>query len=115
MVQVPATWAPRVDVFEKNGKLVIKAELPGVKREDVEITLEGAELVVTGERKAEGGVEDEDYHRVERNQGAFYRAVTLPFEARPEDIRAHFVCGVLELELPTPAITPPEPKKIAIT
>jgi HSP20 family protein len=114
MVPPPAVWAPRMDVFEKNGKVVIKAELPGVKREDLEITLEGEELTIKGERKAESEVKEEDYYQLERSQGAFHRSVTLPFEAKPEEITAHFACGVLELELPKPAVRAPEAKKIAI-
>jgi HSP20 family protein len=114
MAPAPGTWAPRMDVFEKNGKLVIKTELPGVEREDVEVTLEGADLVIKGERRAESGVKEEDYYRLERRRGAFHRSVTLPFEATPEDITAHFARGVLELELPRPALKTPEPKTIAI-
>jgi HSP20 family protein len=114
MVPMPATWAPRMDVFEKGGKLVIEAELPGVKREDVQITLEGADLVVQGERKAEADVTEADYYRLERSHGSFYRSVTLPFAARPEDITAHFAGGVLALAIPNPAVQTPEARKIAI-
>jgi HSP20 family protein len=114
MVPMPTIWAPRMDVFEKDGKLVIKTELPGVKREDVEITLDGDDLTIKGERKAESEVKEEDYYRLERSQGAFYRSMTLPFAAKPEDVSARFTDGVLELEIPKPAVKAPEAKKIAI-
>jgi HSP20 family protein len=114
MVPTPAAWAPRVDVFEKDSHLVVKAELPGVKREDVEITLEQGDLVIKGERKAEAGVREEDYHRLERSQGIFYRHLALPFEAKPEDITAHFAHGVLELAIPRPAVAAHAATKIPV-
>jgi HSP20 family protein len=76
-------WAPRIDVYEKNGQLLIKAELPGVKKEDVKIEMDEGDLVIRGERKAESEVKEEDYYRMERTYGSFHRRLPIPFEVKP--------------------------------
>jgi HSP20 family protein len=110
-----ATWAPRMDIYEQNGNLMIKAELPGMKKEDIKIELQDADLLVTGERKAESEVKEEDYYRIERAYGSFYRRLPLPFEAKPEQIKAAYKDGVLEIQIPKPALPAPAAKKIAIS
>ncbi len=101
--QVPATWAPNVDIYEQDTHLVVKVDLPGVHKEDIDITLEDGDLVLRGERRAESGVPDEAYHRAERPMGPFHRRLPLPFEASPEHIRASFSDGVLEISIRRPA------------
>jgi HSP20 family protein len=108
-------WAPRMDVFEKNGELVVKAELPGVKKEDLKVEIHDGDLVVGGERKEESEVKEEDYYRLERAYGTFYRRLPIPFEAKTEQITASFHDGVLEVRIPKPAGATPEPKRIAIS
>jgi HSP20 family protein len=109
------TWTPRMDIYEQNGHLMIKAELPGMKKEDIKIELQDGDLLVTGERKAENEVKEEDYYRIERAYGSFYRRLPLPFEAKPEQIKATYKDGVLEIQIPKPAQPAPAAKKIAIS
>jgi HSP20 family protein len=107
-------WAPRVDAYEQNGNFVVKAELPGVKKEDIKLTLEDGDLVIQGERKSESEVREEDFYRVERSYGSFYRRLPLPFEAKPEHLKANYSDGVLELRIPKPAGSKPEAKRIPV-
>lgn len=74
------TWLPRMDVYERDDTLVVKAELPGVKKEDTEVTLERGDLIIRGERKAEQEVKEENYYRLERTYGSFFRR--LPRHSR---------------------------------
>ncbi len=113
-MEMPSTWAPRIDVFEKEGKLVIKADLPGLKTEDVQVELDRGDLVLRGESRAEEKVAEEDYYRLERRFGSFYRRVQLPFEVEPEQVQATFEDGVLEVAIPKPVETKPETRKITV-
>jgi HSP20 family protein len=108
------TWAPRMDVYEKDNAIVFKAELPGLKKEDVEVQVEGEDLVIRGESKAESEVKDEDYYRSERSYGSFYRRMPLPAGVTPEQIQANLKDGVLEVRVPKAAEAKAEPKKIAV-
>jgi HSP20 family protein len=107
-------WAPRMDVFEKDGNLVVKAELPGVKKEDIQLTLDRGDLEIRGERKAESEVKEDDYYHVERSYGGFYRRLPLPFEVNAERIQANYSEGVLEISIPRPAEEKPQPHKISV-
>ena len=109
-----SAWSPRADVFEQNGSLVVKAELPGVPKEQIEVTVDGGNLVIRGERRAEEEVKEEDFYRLERNVGSFYRRLPLPEGVKEEDISASFADGVLEVRMPKPPAAP-APNKIAIT
>lgn len=113
---LPSTevWTPRADIFEQDGALVVKAELPGVKKEDIEVAVEDGDLVIRGERKAEEKVEEKDYYRMERFYGSFYRRIPLPEGTDPEKIEANYQDGVLTVRVPKAAATQPEPKKIPI-
>jgi HSP20 family protein len=111
----PETWTPRLDVFDKDGDLVVKAELPGARKEDIEVTLDRGDVVIRGERKAESEVKEEHYYRMERSYGSFYRRVPLDFEATVEQIKATFADGVLEVRIPKPTETTTDAKKIAIS
>jgi HSP20 family protein len=110
-----APWTPRMDVFEKDGNLVVKAELPGVKKEDVQVLLDGNDLTIRGERKEEREIKEEDYYRCERNYGSFFRRIPLAFEATAEQITAAFGDGVLEITIPKPAEEKPKSRPIAVT
>jgi HSP20 family protein len=114
VVPTPATWVPKMDVFDKNGALVVRAELPGIKKEDVTVELEGGDLIVKGESKAESEVKQEDFYRIERSRGSFYRCLPLPFEVKPEQIKATYADGVLEIEIPKPTAPAAESKKIPV-
>jgi HSP20 family protein len=108
------SWAPRLDVFEKDNTLVVKAELPGVKNEDVQVELEDGTLVIKGETKAESEAEEDAYYRMERTYGKYYRRLPLPFDVSPEQVQAKMDNGVLELRIPKPTLVKPEAKKIAV-
>jgi len=107
-------WAPRMDVFEKDGDLIVKAELPGVDKKDIQVSYDQGDLEIRGERKTESEVKEENYYRMERSAGSFYRRMTLPFEVPAEKISAEYKDGVLQVRIPKPAEVKPEPKKITV-
>lgn len=107
-------WAPRLDVFEKDGQLTIKAELPGVKKEDIQVSLDNGDLVIDGERHSEHEVKEENYYRMERASGRFYRRLPLPGEVKPDQIQATYKDGILEVTLPQTAPATPPAQKIAV-
>jgi HSP20 family protein len=106
-------WLPAMDMFEKDDRYVVKAELPGMKEEDVDISLVGNRLTLKGERKAETEVKEENYYRSERSYGNFFRSIDLPSDADPDKIEANYEDGVLEVTIPkTEAV---KPKKVAVS
>lgn len=96
-------WAPSADVYEKGGDLVVKAELPGVDKDDVSVTVENGDLVIQGERRADDEVSDENYYRMERFTGTFYRRFSLPEGVDEDNISAEYKDGVLEVHIPKPS------------
>ena len=94
------SWAPAVDIYEQEGNIVLKAELPGVDPKAVDIRLENNTLTLRGERKLDNEVKEDNYHRVERSYGSFSRAFTLPTVVDQGNIKAEFKDGVLKLTLP---------------
>lgn len=106
-------WMPAVDVFEKEDKFVVKAELPGMKEEDIDVSVVGDTLSIKGEKKTETEIEEEDYYRCERSYGSFYRSIPLPSTVDADKIEASFEDGVLEVALPKSAKV--KPKKIAVS
>ncbi|ABG05249.1 heat shock protein Hsp20 [Rubrobacter xylanophilus DSM 9941] len=108
-----AEWAPAIDVYSKDGDLVIKAELPGMKPEDVDITLQEGVLTISGERKAEEEREGAGYFVRERRYGSFRRSMRLPEGVDESKIHARFEDGVLEVVVEgAGAVT--EPRRIQI-
>ncbi len=107
------TWAPAVDIFEQDGNIVMKAELPGIDSKDVDIRLENNVLTLRGERKVDSEVKRENYHRVERAYGNFTRSFTLPAVVDQEKIKAEYKDGVLRVTLPKREEA--KPKQIAIS
>lgn len=95
-----SVWSPTVEVKEKEGKLLVTAELPGLKKEDVKVHIEGDALIVEGERKQETEEKREGYYRSERSYGKFYRALPLPEGAKVGQAGAQFNNGVLEVTIP---------------
>jgi HSP20 family protein len=109
------TWVPTFDVYEHEKELVVKADLPGLKKEDIHIYLEDGALVLQGERKEEKKVDKENYFLAECNYGSFYRRLPLSFEADPTKIAAKFTDGTLEVHVPIPAVEqPPKPQEIPL-
>ena len=94
-------WRPPVDIYENdNHEIVLRAELPGLKREDLDIRVENNTLTLRGERKRDTEVKQESYHRVERTYGAFSRSFSLPTTVNTEQVKATFADGVLTITLP---------------
>ncbi len=94
------TWAPRVDVYEDGNNLIIEAEIPGAKKEDIEVKIKDNAVVIRGEVKKEEEKKDEQYYRKERFYGTFERVIPLPVEVKAEEAKAEFKDGVLKLVLP---------------
>lgn len=109
-----ANWAPEIDVFERDNRLVTKIDLPGMKKEDVKVEVTDGHLAISGERKAETEEKKDNVYRCERSYGSFYRAVPLPEGARLEDVKATFADGVLEVSVPLPAKAQAKPRTIQI-
>jgi HSP20 family protein len=97
---VGGSWAPAVDIYEQNGNIVLKAELPGVDPKDVDVRVENNILTLSGERKLDNEVKRENYHRVERAYGSFTRSFTLPNVVDTEKIKAEYKDGLLRMTLP---------------
>jgi HSP20 family protein len=95
-------WAPDVEVFQKNNELTIKADLPGLKRDEVTVDLTDDAVTIHGERKREHEEEREGFYRTERSYGSFYRVIPLPEGAITEQAKANFRDGVLEITMPAP-------------
>ena len=93
-------WSPSVDVYEDSDSFLIKVELPEVNREDVKVNLNENTLSISGERRVENEDKRENYHRVERSYGQFYRSFTLPPNVNASAINAQFKDGMLRLSLP---------------
>jgi len=94
-----ASFVPAVDVYEDEKKVVLKLEVPGIEEKDLDVSVENNTLTVKGERKFEKEEKEENFHRIERRYGSFYRAFTLPTTVDTEHIDAKYENGVLKLEL----------------
>jgi HSP20 family protein len=93
-------WAPPLDIEETEDAIVVRAELPGMNKEDIKVSLSGDTLTIAGERKQESEKKGKTYFRVERAYGKFQRTVTLPAEVEGDKAKASYKAGVLELVLP---------------
>jgi HSP20 family protein len=105
---------PSVDIFEEGDHVILKAELPGMNKEDIDVNLTEDTLTLSGEKKKEEKVERRDYHRLERSYGAFRRSFTLPKEVQTEMAAAKFKDGVLEIRIPKTEEAKKKEKKIPI-
>jgi HSP20 family protein len=93
-------WAPSVDIYENKDQIVLEAELPGMKREDFDLSIENNVITLRGERRFEKTDETDNYHRVERSYGSFTRSFTLPQTVSAEGAKAEYNNGVLRVTLP---------------
>ena len=110
-----ADWVPAVDVFESaQHELVLKAELPGIKKADIDLKVENNVLTIRGERKHDVEVKQDAYQRLERSYGAFARSFTLPPTVNAEGVKAEFKDGVLTVVLPAKEESKPRQVQIAI-
>jgi len=106
-------WTPPLDLHEGKDEFVVRAELPGMKKEDIDISLHGGVLSVSGERKAEEVLEDRQTHRTERYFGRFQRTLELPKPVKTEEVKAVYQDGILTITLPKTEEA--KPKQIAVT
>ena len=105
---------PSVDVFEDGGEIVVKAELPGIKKEDVDVTVTDDTITISGEKNKETEVKKKDYYRWECSYGSFNRTFTLPAEVQPDKAKTKFSNGVLEIRLPRTEEAKKKERKIKI-
>lgn len=109
-----STWSPAVDIYETADSIVLKAELPGLSRENIDIQVRDNTLTLKGERRFEREVKDENYLRIERSYGAFQRGFSLPAVIQQDKIKATFKDGVLEVNLPKAEEAKPKQVKIEV-
>jgi HSP20 family protein len=117
LIQAPVTgrpWAPSVDIFETQDEVIVKADLPEVKLEDIAINLENGVLSLKGERKFEHKEEKPGYHRMERSYGSFARNFSIPETVDVEKVQASFKDGVLTIALPKKEIAKPRAIKVNV-
>lgn len=107
-------WSPQVELFERGNNLVVRADLPGVKKEDLNIEVQDDMLTISGERRSEEEENREGFYRSERSYGSFYRSIPLPNEVKADQVNASFRDGVLEVTLPSPKQEERKAKKIEI-
>lgn len=109
-------WAPSADVFEKDGDIVVKAELPGLSKDAIDVSVEKGALVIKGEREGEEEIDEGNFYRMERFSGSFYRRFPLPQGVDEDRITADYRDGVLEVRIPKPTgdDARPDVKKISI-
>src|SRR5262245_19562182 len=96
------TWLPELEVRERENQLLVRVDLPGLKREEVTVTIAEEGLTIEGERKLETEKNEKEWYRTERAYGRFYRTVPLPEGFKPEEVTATFANGVLEVKVPLP-------------
>jgi HSP20 family protein len=113
--QALTAWSPNVDVYETDNEIVVKADVPGVEPEDLEVTCTEDSLVIRGETRREEDREEGGWRRVERRYGRFERVIPLPPGTRPDDARASFRNGVLELRIPKTEEARQRARRIPIT
>jgi len=105
-------WGPNLDLYEDKDSLVAKVELPGMKKADIEVSLDNGTLTIAGERKAEENIKDAETHRLERFYGRFQRSVALPVPVNTGAVKASYVDGILTVTLPKAEEA--KPKQIAV-
>lgn len=105
---------PSVDIFEEAEDVVVKAELPGMKKEDIEVKLTDNTITISGEKKKEEKVEKKDYYRLERSYGSFCRTFSLPVEVQTDKAKAQFKDGILEVRIPKSEEAKRKEKKLLI-
>ncbi len=111
--QSDTVWSPNVDVSETEKNYEVKAEIPGLKKEDIKVTVEDNVLKLSGEKKHEEETKEKNYHRVERSYGKFERTFQLPKEVKKEEIKASYKDGVLDVVIPKAEEV--KPKQIAVS
>ncbi len=106
--------SPTIDIFEEGNDVVVKAELPGMKKEDIDVKLTDNTIAISGEKKKEEKVEKKDFYRLERSYGSFARVFTLPTEVQTDKVKAQFKDGILEIRVPKTEEAQKKEKKVLI-
>jgi HSP20 family protein len=109
-----AAFVPPVDIYEDAQKVVLKLEVPGIEEKDLDVRVEDHTLTVKGERKFEAEEKEQNFHRIERQYGSFFRAFTLPSTVNIENVSASYSAGVLKLELQKKPEAQPKQIKISV-
>ena len=109
-----SAWSPAVDIYETDKEIVLKAELPEMQEKDIDIKVEDNNLIISGERRMEKEVKEENYHRVERSYGKFLRSFSLPSNVDSQKISARFANGLLTIEMPKREETKPKSIKVQV-
>ena len=109
------SWAPPVDIYETEDAIVLKAELPGIDPQDVEVRVEDNTLYLKGERNFEKEVKEQNYHRIERSYGSFARSFSLPNSISADKVKAEYKDGLLTLTMPKREEAKPKTIKIDVT
>ena len=109
-----ASWAPPVDVMEDEDKIVLRAEVPGMQKEDIDIEMTGDTLTIKGERKFENEEKQKDYVRIERAYGQFQRSFTIGVPVKANKVKANYQNGILEITIPKAEETKPKKVEIAL-
>jgi HSP20 family protein len=112
--QLLRVWNPALDLYEDKDNVFVKVEVPGLKKEDIEVSIENGTLTIAGERKSEKQADDTEAHRSERFVGRFYRSVTLPSEVKTDEVKAQYQDGVLTVTLPKAEAAKPKQIEIKI-
>jgi HSP20 family protein len=107
-------FSPSVDIFEEGDEVVVKAETPGMKKEDLDVKIEEDAITITGEKKTEEKVEKKDYYRLERSYGSFCRSFRLPADVQADKAKATFKDGVLEVRVPKTEEAKKKAKRVEI-
>lgn len=111
--KVDEEWFPMLDMKEDSENILVNIEVPGMRKEDIKVTLRGNQLLVSGERRFEKEKKDETYHRIERSYGKFQRIITIPVEVEQSKIKATYENGILSITLPK--TEKEKPKEIEIS
>ena len=114
MASVESAWSPVVNVHETKDQFLVKAELPGLKQEEIEVSIEDDTLTLKGERKRETEVNENEYHRIERSYGTFQRSIVLPASVDASGVKASYKDGVLEIQLPKKEEAKPKAIKVEV-
>jgi HSP20 family protein len=109
-----AEVSPSVDIYEEGETVVVKAELPGLKKGDIEVNIAEDTITISGEKKSEAKVEKKDFYRVERSFGSFSRTLRLPADTQTDKAKASFKDGILEVRIPKSAAARKKVKKITV-
>ena len=108
------SYVPRVDISEDASNIYVHAELPGLSKDDVKLTVREGTLILRGEKKHEEKKEDRNYYRIERRYGEFVRQFTLPENVKEDDVRANFTNGILEITIPKSEPQKPKEHEVPI-